>query len=58
MGRGDGEGGVYELADSNSPGTPRRWRGASTMLLHLLEDPLASQEITQQLNTLYIELVY
>lgn len=58
MGRGDGEGGFYELTYGNSPGTSQRWRGASTMLLHLLGDPLASQEITQQLNTLYIELVY
>lgn len=50
--------GFYELAYGNSPGMPERWPGASTTLLHLLGDPLAYQEITQQLNALYIELVY
>lgn len=58
MGRGASKGGFYELAQGKWPGTPEHWPGASTTLLHLLGDPLACQEITQQLNTLYAELVY
>lgn len=57
-GRGGSKGGFYELAQGEWPGTPERWRGASSTLLHLLGDLLACQEITQQLNTLYAELVY
>lgn len=57
-GRGASKGGFYELAQGKWPGTPELWPGASSTLLHLLGDLLACQEITQQLNTLYAELVY
>lgn len=55
MGRGDYKGGFYELVYGNLPWTPGHWGGASTMLLHLLGDPLAYQEIIQHLNTLYMK---